>query len=312
MPFSSVIRPQLIVSLVIALAVSAGFNATSAQSVAVPHAQGTSQVRLKPEKVLTFDLGALDTLDALGAPVSGVPKATLPAYLSKYDKASYEKIGTLFEPDYETVNAADPDLIIVGDRSRAKYSELAKIASTIDLSLDQKDILKSAIGNVRLLGRIFGKEAEAEARIAKLEKSVADVRQAGSRAGKGLIILTTGGKMSAYGPGSRFGLIHDALGIQPAVDGLAVTTHGQAVTAEFILKTNPDWLFVLDRDSAVDQAGGSAKTVLDNELVAQTTAWKKGQVVYLDPVNWYLTGGGLTAMQASVDQIAQALAQARP
>lgn len=312
MPFSSVIRPQLIVSLVIALAVSAGFNAASAQSAAVPHAQGTSQVRLKPEKVLTFDLGALDTLDALRAPVSGVPKATLPAYLSKYDKASYEKIGMLFEPDYETVNAADPDLIIVGDRSRAKYTELAKIAPTIDLSLDQKDILKSAIGNVRLLGRIFDKEAEAETRIAKLEKSVADVRQTGSHAGKGLIVLTTGGKMSAYGPGSRFGLIHDALGIQPTVDGLAVTTHGQAISAEFILKANPDWLFVLDRDSAVGQAGRSAKTVLDNKLVAQTTAWKKGQVVYLDPVNWYLIAGGLTAMQASVDQIAQALAQARP
>jgi iron complex transport system substrate-binding protein len=49
--------------------------------------------------------------------------------------------------------------------------------------------------------------------------------------------------------------------------------------------------------------------VLDNELVAQTTAWRNGQVVYLDPVNWYLVGGGLTALQASVDQIAKAVAK---
>ncbi|MDF2688400.1 MAG: hypothetical protein K0Q80_1365 [Microvirga sp.] len=28
--------------------------------------------------------------------------------------------------------------------------------------------------------------------------------------------------------------------------------------------------------------------VLDNKSSAQTTAWKKSQVVYLDPMNWYV------------------------
>jgi iron complex transport system substrate-binding protein len=305
---SGFIRLPLIVSL-IALMASAGLTAASAQTLDVRHAQGVAQVPLKPTKVLTFDLSALDTLDALGAPVSSVPKVALPAYLSKYSQASKETIGTLFEPDYEAVNAAAPDLIIIGERSRAAYRDLAKIAATIDLSLDQKDYLASAIRNIRLLARIFGKEAEAEARIARLEKSVAELRQAGLRAGKGLIVLTTGGKMSAYGPGSRFGLIHDALGIRPAVEGLAVSTHGQAITAEFILKADPDWLFVLDRDTVVGQAGGSVQRVLDNGLVAQTTAWKNGQVVYLDPATWYLIGGGLIALQAGIDEIGKALIQ---
>jgi iron complex transport system substrate-binding protein len=62
----------------------------------------------------------------------------------------------------------------------------------------------------------------------------------------------------------------------PAVEGLAVSTHGQAITAEFILKADPDWLFGLDPDTAVGQAGGSVQRVLNNGLVAQTTAWKKG------------------------------------
>nr|WP_230533391.1 siderophore ABC transporter substrate-binding protein [Microvirga roseola] len=305
MLFSRILRAGLISALLVAPAAWAG--PASAQTIEARHAQGTTQVKLNPGKVLTFDLAALDILDALGAPVSGVPKTILPAHLAKYGQ--HEKIGTLFEPNYEAVNAAAPDLIIVGDRSRVKYAELSKIAPTIDLSIDQKDYLGSAIRNIRLLGRIFGKEAEAEARIAKLEQSIADVRQAGQRAGMGLIVLTTGGKMSAYGPGSRFGLIHDAFGVAPAAEDLAVSTHGQPISAEFILKTNPDWLFVLDRDAAVGQAGGSAKQVLDNDLVAQTTAWKKGQVVYLDPANWYLVGGGATALQASVDQIGQALAK---
>jgi len=281
----------------------------SAQDLTIQHAKGETSVPAKPRKVLAFDMASLDTLNALGVEVAGVPTARFPEYLAKYGSDKYQKIGTLFEPDYEAVNAAEPDLIIVGGRSSAKYADLAKIAPTIDLTTDPKDFIGSVKRNVQTLGKIFDKEAEAEAQLAKLEKSMTDLRQDAAKAGKGLLVLTTGGKMSAYGPGSRFGVLHGEFGIEPAVEGLATTNHGQAVTSEFILKTNPDWLFVIDRDVVVNQKGGAAKKVLDNELVAQTTAWKKDQVVYLDPVNWYLIGGGLTALQSSVDQIAKAVAK---
>ena len=48
--------------------------------------------------------------------------------------------------------------------------------------------------------------------------------------------------------------------------------HGQPVTFEYIKKTNPDWLFVLDRSAAIGEEGKAAKDVLDNPLVAETTA----------------------------------------
>lgn len=307
MSLSVFFRLKLIAGLCLALTAFEDSTSLSAQTLAISHAQGTTQVSSRPGKVLTFDLGALDTLDALGVSLSGVPKASLPPYLAKYEAGSYEKIGSLFEPDYEAVNVISPDLIIVGERSRAKYKDLTTIAPTIDLSIDQKDFLNGAIKNARLLGLIFGKEAEIEARISKLQKSIITVRQASSSVGRGLIVLTTGGKMSAYGPGSRFGIIHDAFGVAPAIEGLAASTHGQAISAELILQANPDWLFVLDRDTAVGQTGGAVKRVLDNELIAQTTAWKKGHIVYLDPANWYLIGSGIQSLQANVDEIARAL-----
>jgi iron complex transport system substrate-binding protein len=278
-----------------------------AQDLTIRHSKGETTVSHKPKKVLTFDMASLDTLNALGVEVAGVPMARFPDYLAKYGSDKYQKVGTLFEPDYEAINAAEPDLIIVGGRSSAKYADLEKIAPTIDLTVDPKDFMGSVKRNVETLGRIFDKQAEAEIQLAKLENSIADLRQDASKAGKGLLVLTTGGKMSAYGPGSRFGILHSEFGIVPAVEGLATTNHGQAVSAEFILKTNPDWLFVLDRDVVVGRDGGAARKVLDNELVAQTTAWKQNQIVSLDPVNWYLVGGGLTALQASVDQIAKAV-----
>jgi iron complex transport system substrate-binding protein len=280
-----------------------------AQDLKVQHAKGETTVPSKPKKVLAFDLATLDTLNALGVEVAGVPTARFPEYLAKYGSDNYEKIGTLFEPNYEVVNAAEPDLIIVGGRSSAKYADLAKIAPTIDMTIDPKDFVGSVKRNVQLLAQIFDKKAEANAQLARLDQSIAGLKGEAAKAGKGLLVLTTGGKMSAYGPGSRFGHLHTEFGIVPAVEGLATTNHGQAVNAEFILKTNPDWLFVIDRDVATGQNGGAAKKVLDNDLVAQTKAWKNNQIVYLDPTNWYLIGGGLTAMQASADQIAKALAK---
>ena len=280
-----------------------------AQDLKVQHAKGETTVPSKPKKVLAFDLATLDTLNTLGVEVAGVPTARFPEYLAKYGSDKYEKVGTLFEPDFEAVNAAEPDLIIVGGRSSAKYADLVKIAPTIDMTVDPKDFVGSVKRNVQILAKIFDKKAEADAQLAKLDQSIATLKGEAAKAGKGLLVLTTGGKMSAYGPGSRFGHLHTVFGITPAVEGLATTNHGQAVSAEFILKTNPDWLFVIDRDVVTGQNSGAAKKVLDNDLVAQTTAWKNNQVVYLDPTSWYLIGGGLTAMQASADQIAKALAK---
>lgn len=284
----------------------AAFSQTAAPG-AIRHSQGETKLPKAVGKVLCFDMASLDTLDALGVPVAGVPTQAKPAYLAKYDGPGYARIGTLFEPDYEAVNAAQPDLIIVGGRSAPKYAELSAIAPTIDLTVKPERFFDSALENTGILGRIFGKSAEVKARADKLRATIAEVKSIAGGAGKGLLILTTGGKISAYGPGSRFGVLHTEYGVVPAAEKLDTSNHGQAINFEFILQTNPDWLFVLDRDSAIGREGQSAKQLLDNEIVRRTAAWQKGQVVYLNAANWYLIGGGLTAMQQDADDIKAAL-----
>jgi iron complex transport system substrate-binding protein len=278
-----------------------------AEDVMVKHAQGETAIPLKPAKVLTFDLATLDTLTALGIDVAGVPGGKKPDYLSKYESDDALNIGTLFEPDFEAVNAAEPDLIVVAGRSAAKYGDLSKIATTIDLSVDTKNYLGSAEENIRTLGKIFDKENEAEALLAKLRSSTAALQEKAAGAGKGLLLLTTGGKMSTYGPGSRFGVLFTDYGIQPADENIKIGTHGQPASFEYILERNPDWLFVIDRDAAIGREGVAAQKFLDNEIVGQTTAWKKGQAVYLNGTSWYLVGGGITALQTTVDQLSEAL-----
>ncbi|MBY8978017.1 siderophore ABC transporter substrate-binding protein [Rhodobacteraceae bacterium NNCM2] len=278
-----------------------------AEDLTVTHSRGETTVARNPETVVVFDLASLDNLDALGVEVDAVPGGVKPSYLLSYNGDGFEKVGTLFEPDYEAVAALEPDLIVVGGRSSAKYDDLAAIAPTIDLTVDRENFLSSVHSNVGTLARIFDKEAEAAEQLAALDASIAELNAKAKGAGTGLLVLTTGGRMGTHGPDGRFSVLFHDFGVQPAVAEIDPGNHGQAISHEFILEANPDWLYVIDRDVAIGREGTPAKQLLDNPIVARTTAWSKGQVVYLDPANWYLIGGGLTALQANVDQISAAL-----
>ncbi|NNC05824.1 siderophore ABC transporter substrate-binding protein [Corallococcus exiguus] len=277
----------------------------------IAHAQGNTVVAEHPKQVVVFDLAALDTLDALGVDVQGVAGEYFPGQLAKYaDAKKYPRYGTLFEPDYEALHAARPDLVITGGRSSARYTKLAAMVPTIDQTTDDTHFLDTVVGNTQRLATVFGKEEQARTLVETLNQSIATLKGTTASRGKGLIVLTSGGRMSAYGPGSRFGVLHDTFGIPPAAPSLKASLHGEAVGSEFILETNPDWLFVIDRDAAIGEGGG-AQRLLDNELVHQTTAWKQGQVVYLEPANTYLIGGGIQSMRRLMEQISDVYAKPR-
>lgn len=280
----------------------------SGDQITISHAQGQTTLACNPQKVVVFDYSTLDTLDQLGVNVVGAPQANLPAFLEKYQGGEYTNVGTLFEPDYEKVNELQPELIIVGGRSAAVYPELAKIAPTIDVTVDQGTFVDSFKHNVTNLATIFGKESAAETKLAALDAAIAGVKEkAAANDQKALIILTTGGKVSAYGHGSRFGIIHDVLGVTPAVPDVTAETHGDAISFEFIRDKNPDILYIVERDSVTVEAGASAQQVLDNELVKATKAAQSGKMVYLEPATWYLANAGLGTLSSMVAEVEASL-----
>jgi iron complex transport system substrate-binding protein len=300
--------------------VEAGLGGSSAVSseggeITITHAQGETTIAKNPQTVLVYDYSVLDTLNQLGVEVSGLPIGNnVPAFLSQYkDESKYTNIGTLFEPDYEVVNSLKADLIIVAGRSAAVYPELAKLAPTIDLSVNNKDFLAGVKKNAEILGQIFGKEAVVAERLAALDASIAKVQEL-AKDKNGLILMTSGGNVTAYGPGSRFGVIHDLFGVAPVTntDEITEATHGDSISFEFILEKNPQYLFVIDRDVATggqSEPGQSVAEVLDNELLAETDAWKNGNVVYLDPATWYLANSGINTFASMVAEVEAGLSK---
>ncbi len=284
--------------------VSAQDTPESTGEIVITHAQGETTIPLNPEVVLTFDLASADTLDKLGVQVAGLPKSNLGGEFARFDTDEYLDIGTLFEPDYEAVAAAKPDLIIVANRSASTLPELSKIAPTIDLTIANPDLIAGLHEQTNLLASIFGKEAEATEALAAIDAKVADLQEKTADAGTGLVILTSGGEVTAIAPGGLRGmLIYGTLGIEPPVAELDEATHGEPISFEFLLEHDPDWLFVFDRDMVTGESGAAAQEILDNAIVHETTAWKNEQIVYLDPYNWYIVMNGLGTVESMIDEL---------
>lgn len=280
---------------------------TGAQALDLTHSQGVTTLDSQPEKVLILDINALDIANAMGAEPAGVLKGNLPGYLSQYESGDYLKVGSIFEPDYETIASSNADLMIVGTRSAPTFGEMSRILPTVDLSLGE-DLFGAVQHNIGVIGQIFGKEDKADQMIAELQAKVDQVSQQAPDAGTALILVTNGGKLGAYGPTSRVGWIHSKLGFATVEQDIDDRFHGgDVVSYEYVLEKNPDWLFVIDRDAGVGSASQGAQAALDNPLIAKTKAMQSGQVVYLDPHAAYVTFGGYTALNTLLDQLAAAL-----
>ncbi|MBO0430982.1 siderophore ABC transporter substrate-binding protein [Enterococcus sp. DIV0660C] len=275
-------------------------------TLTVKDSNGEVKVTKNPQKVVVFDNGSLDTLDALGVgdQVIGAATQNLPGYLSSYKEV--ESAGGIKEPDLEKINQMKPDLIIISGRQSDFQEELSKIAPTLFLTVDTKKPWESIQQNVLTLGEIFDKESEAKKQIKELATEIEKTADKASELDqKALVVLVNEGQLSAYGSGSRFGFVHDVFGFPQADDTIEPSTHGQSVSFEYVLEKNPDLLFVIDRTKAI---GGddSQNNLAENELIAQTNAGKNGKIISLQPDVWYLSGGGLESMKLMLDDVNQA------
>ncbi len=277
-----------------------------AETINVQHSLGKAVVRKNPARVIVFDYGSLDTLERMGIDIIGLPKSNLPAVFAKYNDDKYENVGTLFEPNFEKIYGLRPDLIIISTRQAEVYKELSRIAPTIYMEVTGSDYIGSVRKNARILGEIFGKEDFVEGELEKIRRATEELREKVKISGKNaLIVMANDGSLSVYGPGSRFGVIHDEFGFIPVDEGIQVANHGQSVSFEYILEQNPDYIFVIDR-AAVTGGSISAKQMFENELIKETDAYKNGNIIYLNSEIWYVASGGLSGTMTMIKDIASA------
>ena len=279
-----------------------------AETVELTHSLGTVTVVKNPQRVVALDYSALENLDYLGIKPVAVPKNNLPGHLSKYkNDESIVDVGSINEVNLERVYEVQPDLIIMGGRLAESYDQLSAIAPVIyPTVMDVNDFIIAFESNLDDLALLFDKQDEVDKVKSELRDKIENAKEVIAQSDeKALILLHNRGRFSAYGSGSRFGIIHDVLGVTEAAGGLSVHRHGNPVSSEFIQKANPDIIFVVDRSRVVEREDTN-KEEIENLLIKQTNAARNGKIYYLNPDVWYLAGGGVKSVDIMIDEVLQA------
>jgi len=280
----------------------------AAETINVSHIKGNITIALNPQRIVLLDYGTLDTLDSFGvASKLALPKGNLPSYLAKFRAEEYTDVGGLREFNLETINAFKPDFIVISNRQQEYYQELSSIAPVYVVDVLAKDQISETKKNIRLMGSIFDCTQKAQDAIKDIEKAIIDTKEKAEKsAKKALVVLTNDGKIGAYGSGTRFGIVHDGFGVIQADPNIKAGAHGQLVNYEYIARVNPDIIFVVDRSVAIGVRAKDTK-VLDNALIAKTSAARNNKIVLLDPECWYLSGGGIQSLSRMIAEINNAI-----
>lgn len=294
-----------------ALAAAAGSGRITISAADASGQYGSVTVPANPKRLAVADFAVLDTLDrwGLGSRVAGLTKQQRLPYLSRYfeRKNGIEDLGSLREIDLERLMSLEPDVIFASARLRRKFAELNRIAPVVCLPVDwAAGDLSSFVRITKTLGALFGAESKARSDIEAVQKRVHRI-SARARGRTALIGMVTSAHVNLLGDRSRCSLIGRDLGFKNLA-GSANATHGVESSFELILKLNPEYFFVLDRDSAIGRQGAKlARDVLDNELIASTRAARQKKIIYLNAAAWYLSEGGVQSMNLTLDDVAGAL-----
>lgn len=287
------------------LAIAGCSHNTQQNPISVAQAGGQIEVAHDPKRVVSFDYGSYDTLIALGVGdrVVAAP-GNVPPYLA--DKAgTLRDAGGMKTPDTDAVRSLKPALILITGRQGESREALQQIAPTLDMGVTAGDYFAGVAHNVKLLGQIFGKSAEAEQALTRLQAKAEQARQLVTASGKRTLVLThNDGRFAPTEQPVIYSLLQAprALPAPTPQAADAPRQRPQPLTPEAIGAANPEVIFIIDRSAAIGATPLDIATLADSPL-AGTPAAKAKRIVYLDPPLWYLSGGGLQSLDLQIDQV---------
>ena len=224
-------------------------------------------------------------------PLVAAPKKLIPTTVTAFNGEDVADVGMHRDPNLEALVAAEPDLIISGQRFTKFDAQIKELAPNVPMiNLEPRDGMpfnEELIRQVTDLGTIFNKQAEAQKLVDDFNASIERAKKAYDGSSSVMAVDVSGGNIGYVAPskGRTWGPVFDILGLKPAleVEGSTDSHTGDDISVEAIAEANPAWIFVLDRDAAITKDGSNtpAETVISgNAVLSGVTALQKNQVVY--------------------------------
>lgn len=268
--------------------------AADAGTITVEDNHGTQEIALPVEAIASTDNRSFEILDAWGIDLVAAPKQLVPFTVEGYkNDDDIIDLGTHREPNLEALTAAQPDLIVNGQRFAQHYDAITKLnpeAAIVEFEPREGEPLDAELKRqVEELGKVFGKESEAEQLIADFDEALERAKAAYNPEQKVMAVNVSGGTIGYIAPkvGRTYGPVFEMVGMTPALEvANASDDHqGDDISVEAIASANPDWILVLDRDGGTntrntDEYVAAAQVIEESGPLKNVTAIQEGQVVY--------------------------------
>lgn len=156
---------------------------TAEESVRViEHVLGTTEIKGKPQKIITLYQGATDTLTQFGVKPVGAVESWAEPPIYEYIKAEVgdvKIVGQETQPNLEEIAALQPDLIIATQvRHEEIYEQLSQIAPTI-VNTTLYDIRETT----ELIGKALNEEEKAKELMTAWDARIADFKEKSQQKG---------------------------------------------------------------------------------------------------------------------------------
>ena len=268
-------------------------------------------VKYDPQRIVTLDMACLDIINSLNEAgrVVGSSSTRLEYLVDIVNSDGVAQCGTVKEADMEAIMGCEPDVIFTGGRMSKVYGDLTEIAPTCLIKADtEKGVVQSTHDNASAIAALFGKTAEVDGLMQDYKDRIAKLAEF-AKGHTAMLGMVTSGSFNVMGNDGRCSLITKEVGFENVAGDEVTSTHGNESSFETIVKLDPEYIFVLDRDAAIGTDGAQlAQDVMNNEMVNQTQAAQNGHIVYLaNPAVWYTAEGGIQALDVMISDLEDAL-----
>lgn len=275
---------------------SAAESTAAASTLTIEDNHGTEEISLPIEGVAVTDNRAFELLDRWGVELVAAPLQLVPFTVTGYtEEGGVADLGSHREPDLEALAAAQPSLIINGQRFAQYYDDIVALnpdATVVELDpRDGEPLDQELIRQAETLGEIFGEEEDAAKIVADFESALERAKTAYAAISDQTVMAVnvSGGNIGYIAPsvGRTYGPIFDLVGLTPAleVDSASSDHEGDDINVEAIAAANPDLILVMDRDGGTSTRNEAdyvpaEQIVSDNEALANVKAVTDGYVYY--------------------------------
>ncbi|MCT1696220.1 siderophore ABC transporter substrate-binding protein [Corynebacterium sanguinis] len=276
-------------------------DTTAAQAentVTVEDNYGVKEVPSPAQRVVALDNRSFELLDTWGIEPVAAARALVPVTIPGIgDNDNIVDIGNHREPNLEAIVAAEPDVIVSGQRFQTHDADIEKLvpdAVLVDFEpRDGEPFDAELIRHTESLGEIFGKQEEAAQLVDDFQNALERAKAAYNPEQTVMAVNISGGEIGyvAPGVGRTWGPLFDLIGMKPALEVQNATDdhQGDDISVEAIASANPDWMLILDRDAGTrtDEGSPAALSVIEDSAPLQNvTAVKEGQL-YIAPADTY-------------------------